>query len=187
VWLIALSTPTLAGALAQPSADPYLTGQLARQGESLTAYSPLAASELAADATLLSGQSAPGVSWIVQPACQEGAGAPCAPGSPADLAAADGFLREVVPGLMASTEYAGHGAIAIVFGAQAGASQGAAGATPGTAGAAPTTTTTPGLAATLTGQPTGAVLLSPFVRPGARSSNTFNPLSPRKSLEGLFR
>ena len=42
--------------------------------------------------------------------------------------------------------------------------------------------------ATLTSQPpAGVLLISPFASVGARSSTTFNPTSPKQSLEKLLR
>jgi hypothetical protein len=56
VWLIDLSGSSFARALAKPSADPYLAKQLVPKGTLLADYSLVAASPLANDVALLSGQ-----------------------------------------------------------------------------------------------------------------------------------
>jgi hypothetical protein len=207
VWLIVLPFgQSFTSLLAAPASAPYLTGQLVGQGTLLGTYSALATNALANTAALLSGQEASAVSTIA-PACASAAdgtpgatatapatgtppaisGAPCATSEPAAAQAADTFLREVIPPIVASAEYREHGLIAITF-ADAGVSTSAAPA----AGS----TTTPAIAypagtsssmLTVAGAP-GALLLSPFLRhPGARLRSTFDQLAPRQSLEELVK
>jgi hypothetical protein len=184
-WVIVLPYGgAAASALATPAAAPYLA-QLRAQGTVLSAYTSLAADQLAGAATLLSGQVGANVTTLAPPPCaatgasteagQPGE-APCPSGEPAGVQAANAFLQAVVPAIVASPAYTEHGLIAIAFASATSAAQPAtsypAGALAGTVTAA--------------GVPAGALLLSPFLRhAGARSSSTFEPASPRTSLEGL--
>jgi hypothetical protein len=186
VWLVVLpSGGSLANAPGQSTATPYLDGQLVSQGTVLSGYSSLAAEQLAGAATLLSGQVGASVSTISPPPS----------GGPPSPQAADAFLQEVVPKIMASAAYREHGLIVITFGAaspptasQSAATEPAAGPAEaaGTESAYPAGTPTSTL--TTAGAPAGALLLSPFLRHvGARSASAFNPASPRTSLEALFK
>jgi len=69
--------------------------------------------QLATD--LKAARSTPTLAYIVPDRCHDGSGAPCAPGAPAGLAAAETFLRTVVPEIEASAAYREGGLIAITF------------------------------------------------------------------------
>jgi hypothetical protein len=190
------------GALGQPAAAPYLDGQLIGQGTLLSGYTSLAGGQLAGAATLLSAQVTAGVTSISPPPCGSAGGAqavPCPVGEPAGLQAADGFLRQVIGQITTTAAYREHGLIVITFGAGQEGTESATGSpgaptsstgsrpnpVPGSATAYPAGTVTTTLS--VSGQPTGALLLSPFLaHPGKRIATTFNPLAPRKSLEGLL-
>jgi hypothetical protein len=145
VWLIVLPYgQSFSNALGQPSAAPYLDGQLVGKGTLLSEYSALAGSQLVGAATLLSGQVAASVSVLSPPACATTAGAtgstgtagapstastqgaagtaPCPSGEPAGLQAADGFVRETVTRITATAGYREHGLIAITFAPASGSS-----------------------------------------------------------------
>ncbi len=104
----------------------------------------------------------PSLSWVVPSACNDGSAAPCAPGSPAGLAPADTFLKEVVPRILATSTYAKEGLIVIV---------------PDSPPASP---------ASAASKPVGALLLSPFVHRGVRVAESFNDFSLSKSISLLF-
>ena len=106
--------------------------------------------------------STPNLSWIVPSACDDGSATPCSPGAPAGLAPAQSFLEEVVPRILATAAYREGGLIAIV---------------------PDSTPASPGSAAA---KSVGALLLSPFVRPGARVTESLNDFSLLKSLSRLF-
>jgi hypothetical protein len=180
VWLIELSGVSFAEALAQPTAVPYISGELIPKGTYLSGWSALSASAFAGDAALAEHKSALGATppllhSIVQPPCPEGAaGATCAAGTAGALTAADEFLKLTVASITATTTYSEHGLVVVTF-----ATVGNATASELPAGAS---------TATLTSQPpAGAVLLSPFAKAGARPTTTFNPISPKQSLEKLLR
>lgn len=104
----------------------------------------------------------PSFSWIVPSACNDGSSAPCAAGAPAGLAPADGFLKEVVPEILATSAYSKEGLIVIV------------------------PDSPPSSPASAASEPVGALLLSPFVRGGARVSESFNDFSLLKSVSLLL-
>ena len=66
---------------------------------------------------LTSADQTPSLSYIVPNACHDGAEQPCAPDQPAGLAAADAFLKDLVPRITDSPAYKDGGMIAITFAA----------------------------------------------------------------------
>jgi hypothetical protein len=139
----------------------------------------------------------PAVSYIVPNRCHDGSDQPCAPGVPSGLAAADAFLRTIVPEIQRSPAYA-DGLIAITTdqapqtgpgadsssccdaqtfpnlpppaAAPATAAATTAATTPATPAAATTATTpapTTPISTPLGGGRVGLLLLSPFVEAGS--------------------
>jgi hypothetical protein len=179
VWLIQLSGTSFSEALANPTAAPYIGGQLIPKATFLTGWSALSASAFANDAALAEkrasvGAAPPILHSIVQPPCPEGApGATCAAGTPGALTAADEFLKATLTTITAATTYSEHGLVVVTFATVAD----------------PTAAELPAgsASATLTSQPpAGVVLLSPFAKAGAKPATTFNPTSPKQSLEKLL-
>jgi hypothetical protein len=163
-------------ALAHSSTAPYLTGQLVGEGTLLSRYSALAAGELASAAALLPGQDGADVSEITAPVCPQSPATCPTPDASTQLASGDSYLSRLIPQILASDAYRQHGLILITFGAPV-----QPGETPsGSASAGPSTTT-------LTAQPVGVLLLSPFAHGGRRISTPFHPDSPRKALERLLQ
>jgi hypothetical protein len=113
-------------------------------------------------ASLATPANTPSLSWIVPSTCNDGSAAPCAPDSPAGLAPADAFLKEVVPQILATSAYSKEGLIVIV------------------------PDSPPSSAASAASKPVGALLLSPFVHSGARVTESFNDFSLLKSISLLF-
>jgi hypothetical protein len=131
-------------------------------GEGACASNDVSLTQLRGD--LATPAQTPSLSWIVPSACSDGSSAPCAPGAPAGLAPADSFLQEVVPQILATSAYGREGLIVIVPDSPP--------SSPPAGGAA--------------SKPVGALLLSPFVRGGARVGESFNDFSLLKSLSLLF-
>lgn len=104
-------------------------------------------------------ESAPSFSLIVPDACHDGRDQPCAEGAPAGLAAADAWLRQVLPPLLGSKAYADGGAVFITFDAKPGEQEG------GT---------------------TGALLLSPLAPEGAEETGAYGPANLLRTVEDLF-
>jgi hypothetical protein len=178
VWLIELDGTGFSSALAAPASAPYIDGQAVTQGTLLSGWSALQGSAFATAAALAeppaAGAAPPLMHTFVQPPCpEEPAGSSCAPETPGQISSADTFLKETLATITATPAYREHGLVVVTFTTVAVATQ--AGLPAGTSSS--TLTSSP---------PTGVLLLSPFVHAGARSSVTFNPASPRQSLQALL-
>jgi phosphatidylinositol-3-phosphatase len=116
--------------------------------------------------------STPNYSYISPDLCNAGVTGQCTPGTPEGAAAADAFLAQLVPKILASAAYKQDGLLMITF---------------GQANPAPIDPTTGAPAAT-TGNPlkVGTLLLSKFVAPNSTDAVAYNPYSLLKSTEELF-
>ena len=116
--------------------------------------------------------STPNYSYISPNLCNAGVTGQCAPGTPEGAAAADAFLAQLVPKILASAAYKKDGLLMITF---------------GQANAAPIDPAT-GAPAAATGSPlkVGTLLLSKFVTPNSTDAVAYNPYSLLKSTEELF-
>jgi hypothetical protein len=174
VWLIELAGASFAAAAAQPAAAPYIDTQAVPAGTLLSGWSALDGGAFANGTALLASEPPQLLDTIVQPACPEGAaGASCATEAGA-LSAADEFLKTTVPTITSAADFRESGLIVVTF-----ASIGNATATGLPASAATATLTTQ--------PPAGVLLISPFASVGAKASTTFDPTSPKQSLEKLLR
>ena len=126
-------------------------------------------------------------SLITPNLCNDGHDSPCANGQPGGLKSADAFLRRWIPQITASPAYRRDGLIAVIFDEAQGGPGGNADAT--SCCSEPQFLNTPN-----NGGPTpgsgggrvGAVLLSPFIRPGSVNENSYNHFSLLRSVEKLF-
>jgi hypothetical protein len=162
---------------------------------------------------LASASKTPALAYIVPDRCHDGSEPACAPGSPAGLAAADAFLRQVVPEIEASPAYKQGGLIAITFdqapqsgpsadssgccltsaypnvpsGMGGAGAPGTSGAT-GASGAAGATGSTGASALTPAGGGrVGLLLISKYVKPGSVNLiGEYNHFSLLASIEDLF-
>jgi len=120
----------------------------------------------------------PNLSFITPDLCHDGHDAPCRNGEPGGLISADQFLRTWVPRITASPAFREDGLLIITFdeGTDAQACCGEqglpGGPQPGQFG--------PG------GGRIGAVMLSPFIRPGTVSNRPYNHYSTLRSIEQWF-
>ncbi len=135
--------------------------------------------------------------------CDDGHDAPCKNGQPGGLVSADAFLQKWIPLIQASKAYQRDGLIVINFD-ESGLTVRANGQLsitaqglfccneqpgPNLAPFPQTTNITPTISLTFQsygGDRTGAVLLSPFLKPGTVSNTPFNHYSLLKSLEDIF-
>lgn len=120
----------------------------------------------------------PNFSFITPGLCHDGHNAPCRNGEPGGLVSADAFLRHWVPIITASPAFRQDGVLIITFdeGTDAAACCGemkpAGAPQPGKFGSG--------------GGRIGAVMLSPFIRPGTVSSVPYNHYSFLRSVEDWF-
>jgi hypothetical protein len=174
VWLIELAGTSFTAAIAQPTAAPYIDTEAVPAGTMLSGWSGLDGGAFANETALVASTPPQLLDTIVQPACPEGAaGASCATEAGA-LTAADEFLKATVPTITSNADFRESGLIVVTFASVAQAT-----ATGLPAGAATATLTTQ--------PPAGVLLISPFAAVGAHSSATFNPTSPKQSIEKLLR
>ncbi|HJX96410.1 MAG TPA: alkaline phosphatase family protein [Candidatus Acidoferrum sp.] len=150
-------------------------------------------------------ETTPNFVFITPNLCDDGHDAPCKNGQPGGLVSADAFLQKWIPLIQASKAYQRDGLIVINFDEggltiQAGSNGQLSILAPGLfccneqpgPNLAPfpqTTNITPTVSLTFEnygGDRTGAVLLSPFLKPGTVSNTPFNHFSLLKSLEDIF-
>jgi hypothetical protein len=130
---------------------------------------------------LASAATTPDLTFITPDLCHDGHDATCADGGPGGMPAADAFLREWVPRITSSPAYQSNGLLAIVFDEAGSDSSACCGERPGPNTPAPGAQSSgPG------GGRTGAVLLSPFIRPGTTSDQQYNHYSLLRSIEDYF-
>jgi hypothetical protein len=125
----------------------------------------------------------PAFSFLAPNLCNDGHDAPCADGTPGGLARADRFLAQWVPIIMAAPAYQNGGLIVITFdeGSDAAACCGESyGLGPSHPSVPLPGKTGPG------GGRTGAVLLSPLIRPGTVSIVPYNHYSLLRTIEDIF-
>lgn len=131
----------------------------------------------------------PNFSFISPNTCQDGHDRPlCANRQPGGLPQVDGFLRRWVPVIRASPAYRADGLIIITFD-EAAATQTAACCGERVARRGPDPShpnlRDPGITGPGGGR-VGAVLLSPFIRPGTTSARPYNHYGLLRSVEQLF-
>ena len=132
-------------------------------------------------ADLASASTTANLTFITPDLCHDGHDAACADGGSGGMPAADAFLREWVPRITGSAAYQSDGLLAIVFDEAASDSSACCGERPGPNTPAPGAQSGgPG------GGRTGAVLLSPFIRPGTTSDQQYNHYSLLRSIEDYF-
>jgi hypothetical protein len=128
----------------------------------------------------------PSFSYIVPDRCHDADPLPCRPGAPAGPAAADTFLKQVVPQITGSRAYRDSGLLVVTAdeapsGGEFADSSSCCGQpqfpniAPGPAGLAPRG-----------GGAVGALLLSPFIKGGATSQEPYNHFSLLRTTEDLF-
>jgi phosphatidylinositol-3-phosphatase len=131
---------------------------------------------------LASVETTPNLVFITPNLCHDGHDSPCADGEPGGLVSANLFLQQWVPLITASPAFQQDGLLIITFDESGGAvpdSTSCCGEllTPNTPLA--------GIDGT-GGGVVGAVLLSPFIKPGTVSSHPYNHYSMLRSIEDLF-
>jgi phosphatidylinositol-3-phosphatase len=129
-------------------------------------------------ADLSSPAKTPNYAFIAPNLCHSGSEATCVDGSPGGLQAADAFLAEWVPRILASPAYSRDGLLVITFG------EGAANDTSGCCAPVPGASTS--APASVGGGRVGALLLSRYVKPGGESASPYNHYSLLRTIEDIF-
>ncbi|MDT7536523.1 MAG: hypothetical protein QOI82_108 [Actinomycetota bacterium] len=120
-------------------------------------------------------------SWVTPDLCSDGHDAPCVDGRPGGLQSINDFLKVWVPRIMESPAYKKDGLLVITFD-EADASGDTTACCENPTGP---NTPMPGITGPGGGRP-GAVLLSPFIKPGTRSAVPYDHYSALRSYEDLL-
>jgi phosphatidylinositol-3-phosphatase len=154
-------------------------GYTARQNPFVYFHSLLDLGDCSADdlpldqltADLRKAEKTPSYSFVAPTLCNSGTTGQCPPGGIEGPASADAFLSAWVPKILASPAYKADGLLIVNF-----------------AAANPPPVTTPGTVPAPATDPlhVGALLLSPFLTPGATDAAPYNPYSILRSNEDLF-
>ena len=123
---------------------------------------------------LKSTKTTPNLAYITPNLCHDGHDNPCADGSTGGLPAADQWLRQAVPPILASPAFKQDGMLVITFDESDGDTTGPA---DGTAGSVPGGTA---------GGKVGALVITPFSTPGASSAQPYNHYSLLASIEDYY-
>jgi hypothetical protein len=124
----------------------------------------------------------PSFSLVVPGLCHDGHDSPCVDGQPGGLVSADAFLRQWVPLILGSPAFRKDGLLIVTFDESSGPQTDASACCGELAGP---NTPRPGITGPGGGR-TGAVLLSPFIKPGTRSAAPYNHYALLRSIEDLF-
>ncbi len=120
--------------------------------------------------------------FITPSLCHDGHDSPCADGEPGGLTSINGFLQEWVPKILASPAFQQDGLLIITFDESNGFETDSSACC---GESASPNAVLPGLSG-LGGGKVGAVLLSPFIKPGTVSTVDYNHYSTLRSVEDLF-
>jgi hypothetical protein len=131
---------------------------------------------------LASASTTPSYVFITPNLCNDGHDSPCVDGSPGGLVSADAFLKQWVPRIETSPAFAEGGLIVITFD-EAGSNDSSAccNEQPG-----PNTANPGGLTPGPGGGRTGAVLISPFIKPASQNATPYNHYALLRSVEDIF-
>ena len=129
---------------------------------------------------VLSSNSVPNYVFITPDLCADGHDAKCPDGSPGGFGGIDAFLRQWVPTITASRAYRDGGMLVVTY------DESAHGADACCVQDAPNTPNAGGPTAGPGGGRIGAVVLSPYVRPGSVNETPYNHYSLLRTVENLF-
>lgn len=127
----------------------------------------------------------PNFSYIVPNLCHDGHDTPCADGEPGGLISADAFLRQYVPLIRNSPAFKKDGVLIVTFDEAEFGSSASSDSTSCCNELPGPNSPLPGIAGPGGGR-VGAVVLSPFVKPGTQNGTGYNHYSFLKTVEDLF-
>lgn len=159
--------------------------------ESIVSSPACASDDVGMDALkedLASEQRTASFSYIAPGPCDDGSPTPCAPGKPAGMVAANGFLQRVVPEILSSKAYKQDGLLAITVDQAPSTGEYADSSSCCGQPRFPNLPAPSGAAALSPagGGQVGLLLLSPFVKRAELVQNTYNHFSLLRSIEDLF-
>jgi phosphatidylinositol-3-phosphatase len=134
-------------------------------------------------ADLASATKTPAFSWITPNLCSDGHDSPCVTGAPGGFPQIDDFLETWIPKIMASPAYKANGLIIVTFD-EGTTDTACCGETAGASASHPNAAE-PGMGGPGGGD-VGAVLISPFIKPGTVSATAYNHYSTLRSIEDIF-
>jgi hypothetical protein len=140
--------------------------------------------ELSSD--LASAKSTPSVAYIVPDLCNDGNATPCAPGAPAGMTPADGFLQKVIPEITGSKAYKENGLLVITVDEAPSSGEYADSSSCCGQPAFPNLPAPTGALGKPGGGQVGALLLSPFIKGGNLNQDSYNHFSLLRTIEDLF-
>ena len=135
----------------------------------------------ALDAALATESKTPSYVFITPNLCHDGHDSPCVDGEAGGLVSANGFLEKWVPKITSSPAYKKDGLLAVIFDESATGAASCCGEVQG-----PNTPNNGGPTPGSGGGETGAVLLSPYIKPGTQTSQEYNHYSLLRSVEDTF-
>jgi phosphatidylinositol-3-phosphatase len=129
----------------------------------------------------------PNYSFITPDLCNDGHDTPCADGSPGGMKQANGFLKDLIPQIVASPAYRDRGLILVTFDeAEGGTSPADDGSSCCGEQSGPNTPAPGALTGGSGGGRIGAVMLSNCIQPGTLSTSPYNHYSMLRSMEDNF-
>jgi hypothetical protein len=135
---------------------------------------------------LTSAKSTPSFAYVVPDRCHDGNPTPCAPGAPAGMQAADGWLQKVVPEITGSKAYRENGLLVITVDEAPSSGEFKDSSSCCGQPAFPNLPAPAGAIGKPGGGQVGALLLSPFIKGGNLVQDQYNHFSLLRTVEDLF-
>jgi phosphatidylinositol-3-phosphatase len=135
---------------------------------------------------LASAGATPSYSFVTPNLCDDAHDSPCVDGRPGGLASADAFLRAWIPRITGSAAYKQGGLVIVTFDEAEGAGEDADSSACCDQQPGPNTPSPGGTTPGPGGGRIGAVLLSPWIKPGTVSTTPYNHYALLRSTEDLF-
>jgi hypothetical protein len=135
---------------------------------------------------LASVKTTPNYSMITPGLCNDGHDAKCPDGSPGGLVAANAWLQQWVPKILASPAFKKDGLLIVTFDEAEGAGDTADATTCCNTPTYPNVTNASAIVPGPGGGRIGAVLVSPFIKPGSTSDTPYNHFAMLCSIEDIF-
>ncbi len=136
---------------------------------------------------LQTAKNTPSFAYVVPDRCHDGNPTPCAPGAPAGMQAADGWLKKVIPQITASKAFKDSGLLVITVDEAPSSGEFEDSSSCCGQPAFPNLPAPTGGIGPPGGGQVGALLISPFIKGGATVQDTYNHFSLLRTVEDLFK